>query len=242
MSQPSYLSHLSHKIILCRNVKGGCGTTLVSLNLAYELSRSPSNQTILIQLSKFPDLHCYLQFTKETNLATLLNFINENKTEEGLEKSIQESSLIKFLPSPSESSPLIFQPGNFKKLISTISSTYHTIIIDLDQSVPTDLANHLVSICNLQLIFSNFDQASLAKTTQFLQTLNQETLEKTFTITNQTVKTRRSVSHDLASLPSSPSEILFNIMNKTPFQSQKKGRLRTSIIKLSESIADLLKN
>ena len=247
------MNSFSKNIILCRNIKGGCGTTLISLNLAYELSKSLSKKTLLVQLSKFPDLHCYLELTKETSLSTLLDFINENKADEGLGKSVQESSATKFLPSPLKNSSSIFQLENLKKLISTIFSTYRTIIIDLDHSLPVDLTNYLISICRFQLIFCNFDEAGLAKTNQFIQSLKQEIQEKTFTVINQSsgkkfrppspvVETRFIASHLLTSLPSSPSEILFNIMNKTPFQSQKKGRLRTGIIKLSENITHLLEN
>ncbi len=233
-------------IILCRNIKGGAGTTIMSLNLACAYGQmTMGKKPVILQLSKYPDLHCYIQPQKDTNASTLMYLIcKENAAQEGLKNCLHEYANFYALPSPKYSTRISEKDEEeMNKLLDLLEDTHSTVILDVDSNMPEKYIEKLTSRSALQIIFTNTDSASQEKTKEFLSRTGNDQRKKTFIVFNQCLGGKNTESlagyEVIGALPSAPEEIIWNMVHKTPFMMKKNNRLKKAMVALASKIHTL---
>lgn len=234
-------------IILCRNIKGGAGTTIMSLNLACTYGQmTMGKKPVILQLSRYPDLHCYIKPLKDTNASTLIYLMfKENAAQEGLKNCIHEYAHFDALPSPKYTINISEKDEKeIGKLLDLLEDTYDMVILDTDSNLPEKYIEKLTSRSALQIIFTNTDSASHEKTKEFLSRTKNGRRKKTFIVLNQCFgkkNTEPLAGYEvIGTLPSAPEEIIWNMVHRTPFMMKKNNRLKKAMMMLASKIHTLI--
>jgi len=196
-------------------------------------------KTLLIQISNYPHLNNYIDLNNQSTIT-----LPEECIIKDVELLITKNNALHILQSPANQS--------LEQVLHTISilkNHYHYIVIDLEQNTETKIQKTIRNMCDIQLIFTNYENISFQKTTELFQRIPKEIQDKTYCVVNQLPRIQKEeraseslpLHQIIGTIPYAPHEIMYQLTHHEPCLRKKESKIKKHMDLMMKALISLLK-
>jgi hypothetical protein len=233
----------SEKYIFC-NPKSS-GNTLVSLNMAICNQFLEQDKKIAyLQLSHFPDVHLYANFSNKRTIFDIKNFLEEKEFPPDLLSKIAQNNGVDCFQSPPKKTWKNFPNSQIIEIINILDKKYDILYLDISLALPPEILEYCFANSQKIIIVSFFDPPSL-KAMEYFFDEYQKFMSKFFLLFNQCPKSFDSLIKKeikkyeinyLGTLPTEKKYMWQQVFEALPLAFQKKSKWNQSLLVILKKI------